>query len=74
MTKTINTNTLARKALPIIRARALANAIGGIIKTTTKSDNRRAPMNEKYIINMVEEAINLSHKVAWTFAQRLNGR
>lgn len=74
MTKVINVNSLARKALPIIRARATAKTIGGIIKTTTKNNNSPAPMNEKYIINMVEEAINLSHKATWIFAQRLNGR
>lgn len=74
MTKTIsNTNTLARKALPIIRATYEAKTIGGINKATTKY-NRPAPVNGKIIVNMVEEAINLSHKTAWTFAQNLNGR
>lgn len=74
MTKTIsNVNTLARKALPITRARYEAKTIGGINKTATKYDSP-APVNGKIIVNMVEEAINLSHKPVWTFAQRLNGR
>lgn len=71
MTKTSNNNVLASKALPIIRACLTWKTIGGIIKTITHNDNRPAPMDRRIRINMREEALNLSFKSKWTFAQRL---
>lgn len=71
MTKTINNNAIASKALPVIRARYMWKTIGGIVKTIIRNDNRPAPMDTRIHINMREEALNLSFKAKWAFAQRL---